>query len=105
MTVKFVPSYEPESTNDVGSRSGESLAEVRVRPVTKVDPTEGVTVNPVFVMSKFRYFAWVLSMALATPSVPGLLDEVAITGSPGRVTSVGAKKPSNSTSDICMQHV
>ena len=40
-------------------------------PVTRVPPTEGVTVKPVFTLSKFRYFVGWLSMALATPSEPG----------------------------------
>ena len=40
--------------------------------------------------SRFKYFASVLSMALATPSEPGLLDDEAMIGSPGCVTSVCA---------------
>ena len=45
-----------------------------------------------------------LSMALATPSEPGLLLEVATIGSPGSVTSwaMSATSPSSSTSAICM---
>src|SRR2546427_277539 len=41
-------------------------------------------------------------MALATPSEPGLLFDVGTIGSPGWVTSDGARKPSSSTSAICM---
>ena len=51
-------------------------------------PTRGVTVNPVFSRSKFKYFVpMTLSMALATISEPGLLLEVGTIGSPGWVTS------------------
>src|SRR5439155_18056341 len=103
MVVKVVPSSEPERMYDAGSRSGASLAEVRVRPLTMVEPAVGVTVKPVLLMSKFRYLFWVLSIALATPSEPGLLFEVATIGSPGTVTSVGATTASNWTSDICIQ--
>src|SRR5438045_9425869 len=78
----------------LGSRSGASLADVIVMPVTRVLPMEGETTNPEglasLAESRFKYFAWVLSIALATPSEPGLLDEEAITGSPGWVTSLCA---------------
>src|SRR5438045_6996146 len=77
----------------LGSRSGASLADVIVMPVTRVLPMEGETTNPEglasLAKSRFKYFACVLSIALATPSEPGLLDEEAMTGSPGWVTSVG----------------
>src|SRR6187431_2716245 len=92
----------------LGSRSGASLADVTVTPVTRLAPIEGCTANPVGVLagvrwSKFRYFACVLSMALATPSEPGLLEEEATMGSPGWVTSGGRVPPNNSTSATCMQ--
>src|SRR5947208_3408656 len=79
----------------LGSRSGASLADFMVMPVTRLGPIEGDTAKPDggllgFRVSKFRYFASVLSMALATPSEPGLLDEEAMIGSPGCVTSVCA---------------
>src|SRR6266545_4042267 len=78
----------------LGSLSGGSLADVIVIPMTRVNPTDGETTNPAgmasLAKSRFRYFAWVLSIALATPSEPGLLDEEAITGSPGWVTSLCA---------------
>src|SRR5439155_14372619 len=86
-------------------RSGASFAEVRVRPLTMVSPTPGVTVKPVLLISKLRYLFCVLSIALATPSEPGLLFEVGTIGSPGTVTSVGARTPNSSTSEICMQQV
>src|SRR5439155_1619241 len=54
---------------------------------TTVRPTPGVTVKPVLLMSKLRYLFWVLSIALATPSEPGLLLEVGTIVSPGWVTS------------------
>ena len=78
------------------------MAEVRLRPETMVSPTPGVTVKPVLSLSKFRYLVGWLSMALATPSEPGLLLEDATMGSPGTVTSVGASTPRSSTSDTCM---
>src|SRR5437762_1303025 len=100
-------SFDPSSITVLGSRSGASLADVMVMPMTTVPPIEGVTTNPAgtasLAKSRFKYFAWVLSMALATPSEPGLLDEEATTGSPGCVTSFGAPVPSNSTSATCMQ--
>src|SRR6266478_3838677 len=80
-------SFEPSSMTVLGSRSGASLADVMVKPVTRLLPIDGVTTNPEgmasLAESRFKYFAWVLSMALATPSEPGLLDEEAMTGSPG----------------------
>src|SRR5207247_3606303 len=94
----------------LGSRSGASLADFMVMPMTRVTPTDGETTNPEggllgFRVSKFKYFASVLSMALATPSEPGLLDEEAMIGSPGWVTSFGALVPSSSTSPTCIQQV
>src|SRR3954464_4757593 len=78
-----------------GSRSGASLADVILMPVTRVTPTEGVTMKPAgaasLAKSRFRYFAVVPSTALATPSEPGLLDEEAIMGSPGWTTSLWAQ--------------
>ena len=47
MVKKEIPSSEPSSRKLAGSRSTASLAEVRLRPVTNVAPTEGVTVKPV----------------------------------------------------------
>src|SRR5882672_6243170 len=101
-------SLQPSNVTVLGSRSGASLADVIVIPITRVTPTEGETANPDgglfgFRVSKFKYFAWVLSMAFATPSEPGLLDEDAKIGSPGWVTSFGAPVPSNSTSPTCIQ--
>src|SRR5947199_10787413 len=95
----------------LASRAGASLGDAMVIPMTAVAATEGVTANPdgafggtlSVAVSKFRYFAWVLSMAFATPSEPGLLEEEATTASPGWVTSGGAPVPSNSTSATCMQ--
>src|SRR5438552_19189046 len=109
IAVKFDPSSEPARVKEVGSRSAASLAEVRVSPLTTVEPAPGVTVKPVgmalFAPSKLRYLFAALSIALATPSEPGLLLELGTMGSPGTVTSLGASTPSNSTSEICMQHV
>ena len=83
----IVPSFDPSRMTVLGSRSGASLADSMVIPVTGVLPIDGVTTNPddlaLLAESRFKYFAWVLSMALPTPSEPGLLDEEAITGSPG----------------------
>src|SRR5213592_4996296 len=94
----------------LGSRSGASLADFMVMPMTVLAPIDGVVANPDggllgFRVSKFKYFASVLSMALATPSEPGLLDEEATIASPGWVTSFGAPVPSNSTSPTCIQQV
>src|SRR2546421_3083318 len=69
-----------------------------VMPMTRVTPTDGDTANPdgafggtlSVAVSRFKYFAWVLSMAFATPSEPGLLEEEAMIGSLGCVTSVCA---------------
>src|SRR5205809_8101133 len=89
-----------------------SLADCIEMPVTSVRPTEGLTANPdgenpltapSRPLSKFRYFVVLLSMALATPSEPGLLGDEAKMGSPGCVTSVGKVVPRSSTSAICMQ--
>src|SRR6267143_1751294 len=78
----------------LGSRSAASFADWMVMPMTRVTPTEGETTNPEglasLAESRFKYFACVLSMALATPSEPGLLDDEAMIGSPGCVTSVCA---------------
>ncbi len=79
-----------------GSRSGESLADSMAIPVIQVTPTEGETMNPVIPFvpaSKFRYFAVVPSMALATPSEPGLFAEEAMMGSPGWQTLAGRYCP------------
>src|SRR5207249_9455071 len=91
LKLVIVSSFDPSSVSVFGSRSGASLADSMVMPVTRVAPTEGVTMNPAGLgppgasasKSKFKYFAWVLSITFATPSVPGLLDEDAMTGSPG----------------------
>ena len=48
-----------------------------------VSPTRGVTVKPVFTLSKFKYLVGALSIAFATASEPGLLFEVGTIGSPG----------------------
>ena len=69
--------------NVVGSRSGPSFAEVKERPLTIVKPTDGLTVKPVLTISKLRYLVSALSIALVTPSEPGLLSEVAVMMSPG----------------------
>src|SRR4029434_2314831 len=95
----------------LGSRTGASLADCIVMPVTRLRPIEGLTTNPdgmfggvlSVAVSKFKYFACVLSIALATPSEPGLFDDEAMTGSPGCVTSGGHVLPSNCTSATCMQ--
>src|SRR2546422_8782872 len=71
-------SLQPSNITVLGSRAGASLADWMVMPVTTVGPIWGVTANPdgafggtlSVAVSKFRYFAWVLSMALATPSEP-----------------------------------
>ena len=42
-----IPSFEPDSSKAIGSRSTASLAVVKVRPVTTVAPTAGVTWIPV----------------------------------------------------------
>ena len=65
------------------------MADVSPSPLTTVAPTRGVTVNPLLSLSKLKYLVWVeLSIAMAAPSVLGLLAEVGVTGSPGWVTSV-----------------
>ena len=78
-------------------------------PLITVWPTDGVTTKPVTLAllapSKLRYLFFVPSIALATPSDPGLLDEEAMTGSPGWITFGGVALPSNCTSAICIQHV
>src|SRR6185503_12954247 len=74
-------------------------------PLRIVPPTRGATVKPVLSRSKFKYLVGWLSMALATPSEPGLLLEEATIGSPGVGTSVSASTPSNSTSETCIQQV
>src|SRR2546430_8479607 len=79
--------FDPSRMTVLGSRSGASLADSMVMPVTRVLPIDGVTTNPEglasLAESRFRYFAWVLSMAFATASEPGLLAEEAMIGSPG----------------------
>ena len=88
--MKAEPSLEPSRRKVVGSRSGPSFADLRDIPMTSVNPTEGVTVKPVSDMSKLRYLVSALSMALVTPSDPGLLSELAMMVSPGCVTSPGS---------------
>src|SRR5436190_1391947 len=93
-----------------GSRSGPSLADWMVMPETTVRPMAGETTKPEGgagspLLSKFKYLVVLLSITFATPSEPGLLEEDAITGSPGCVTSGGSKPPSNSTSATCIQQV
>src|SRR3989442_3020685 len=83
ISVKFMPSSEPSNVTEVGSRSGASLAEVSVRPLTRVKPATGLTVKPVFTISKFRYLFGVSSIALATPPEPGLFADLAPIGWPG----------------------
>ena len=100
---------EPSSTTTLGSRSGASLADWMVMPVTVVAPTRGLTAKPEGLtgagvrLSKLRYLVGLPSMTLATPSDPGLFDDEAKTGSPGWVTSFGAPVPRSSTSATCMQ--
>ena len=93
-----VASFDPSNVTVLGSRSGPSLADSIVIPVTRVTPMEGETTNPegligsvVFRESKLRYLVGLPSMTLATPSEPGLLDDDAMIGSPGCVTSCWAK--------------
>ena len=90
----IVSSFDPSRMTVLGSRSGASLADSMVMPVRRVIPTDGVTTSPEglasLAESRFKYFAWVLSTAFATPSEPGLLEEDAMTGSPGCVTSLCA---------------
>src|SRR5207237_10130598 len=87
LKLVIVSSFDPSSMTVFGSRSGASLADSMIIPVTRVLPIDGVTTNPEdlasLAESRFKYFASVLSMALATPSEPGLLDDEAITGSQG----------------------
>src|SRR5262245_1333448 len=91
-------SLHPSMVTVLGSRSAASLADWIVMPITVAAPMAGLTANPAgfgpagasLSRSKFKYFAWVLSMAFATPSEPGLLDDDAIIGSPGCVMSLGA---------------
>jgi hypothetical protein len=58
-------------------------------PVTRVAPTFGETTKPEGLMgsglrlSKFRYLVGLPSIALATPSEPGLFEDEAMRGSPG----------------------
>src|SRR5438128_10279949 len=83
----MVSSFEPSRTTVLGSRCGASLADSMLMPMTVVAPMDGVTAKPEglasFAESKFKYLACVLSIALATPSEPGLLDEEAKMWSPG----------------------
>src|SRR5687768_9041279 len=85
-------SLDPSRITTFGSRLGASLADCMARPFTTVAPMEGVTTKPAGVAllarSRLRYFAVVPSMALATPSDPGLFEELAIMGSPGCVTEL-----------------
>src|SRR5438045_579374 len=72
---------------DSGSRSGASFADSIAIPVTQVTPTPGVTTKPAglasLAKSRFRYLAGVPSIALATPSEPGLFAEEAMIASLG----------------------
>ena len=82
-------SFEPSNLTNLTSRSGASFAVCIERPVTRVLPIEGVTIKPdgwLFFPSKFKYFVGFPSIALATPSDPGLFADEAITGSPGCTT-------------------
>src|SRR5438067_2422147 len=85
LKLVIVSSFEPSRIIVFGSRSGASFADSIARPVTATAPMDGVTTKPeglaLFAESKFRYFAWVLSMALATPSDPGLFEEEGMIGS------------------------
>src|SRR5215471_5035939 len=102
-------SLVPSTVMALGSRSVASLADCIPIPVMTEAPTEGVTIKPASLASlaesKFKYLAWVPSMALATPSDPGLFDEEAITGSPGCATFFGALDPKNCTSPIWKQQL
>src|SRR6266496_1802291 len=94
---------------DFGSRSVASLADSMLMPWIRVAPAEGVTMKPAgfasLAKSRFRYLAGVPSIALATPSDPGLFAEDAIIPSLGWRTFLGRRVPSNWTSAICMQQV
>src|SRR5256885_7447642 len=119
LKLVIASSFDPSRMTVFGSRSGASLADSMVMPVTRVIPTDGVTTNPEglasLAESRFKYFASVLSMALATPSEPGLLDDEAMIGSPGCVTSLCAyvvllrttncrqtSSPTNLEEELCM---
>lgn len=70
-------------------RKDPELADVKPRVVTIVSPAEGLIVKPVLSLSQLRYLvSGRLSMAICTPSLPGLRFEVAAMGSLGLVTSV-----------------
>src|SRR5688572_10566659 len=105
----MVSSLEPSKRTRFGSRSAASLAERTLMPMTVEAPMEGVTTNPEgglfgFRVSKLRYLVCWLSIALATPSEPGLFEDEGRIVSPGCVTSTGAPVPSSSTSATCIQH-
>src|SRR6478672_8480954 len=103
-----VGSLDPSKVTFLGSRSGPSLADCMDNPLTMVTPIEGLTTKPAGALvpeSKFKYLVGFPSMALATPSEPGLFAEEAMTGSPGWVTSPGKIVPNNSTSAIWKQQV
>ena len=61
--LKFVivASFDPSNVTVLGSRCGASLADSMLIPITRVNPTDGLTTNPdalaSFAESKFKYFA------------------------------------------------
>src|SRR5262245_14347045 len=87
MRVNLTPSWDPSSTKLDGSRSGTASALMSVS--ARIGPVpDGVMLNPVLSLSKFRYLlVALLSMALVTVWVGGELADVAATVSPGTVTS------------------
>src|SRR5436190_11356856 len=89
------PSLEPSSVKLAGSRSGASFADVRLMPLQILAPRLGVTVKPVFSLSKFKYFVLkLLSITLLTTSFgTGEFGDVGVIGSPGAVISAAKRFP------------